>query len=65
LLEGFEGALVDSRDAAAIGAALSAALRAPASVERCRAQVSGLSWERSLAVLETCLERARAKKIPT
>ncbi len=63
LLEGFPGAIVDSRDSIAIAKALSAMLQSPPTPERCRAQVSELSWERSLASLEGCLERARAGKV--
>ncbi|MEO6711578.1 MAG: glycosyltransferase family 4 protein, partial [Planctomycetota bacterium] len=61
LLEGFEGALVSSRDQA-IARALSAMLANPPTPARCRAQVADLSWDNSLSVLEHCLERVRAGK---
>jgi len=62
LLEGFEGALVTSRDGEAIARALSAMLANPPAPARCRAQVAELSWDNSLSALERCLERVRAGK---
>jgi glycosyltransferase involved in cell wall biosynthesis len=62
LLEGLDGTLVDSRAVEALADALTAMLRSPHSAERCRAQVAGLSWEKSLSTLEALLERARAQK---
>jgi len=64
LLAGLEGALVHSREPPAIAAALARMLAAPHAPQRCRAQVSELSWERSLVKLEGCLEQAVAKQVP-
>ena len=61
LLEGFAGALVDSRDPELLARALSAMLAQAPTPQRCREQVQALSWEQSLAGLEACLDAARAQ----
>ncbi len=61
LLEGFTGALVDSREPELLARALSTMLTLAPTPERCREQVGALSWERSLTVLEACLNAARAQ----
>lgn len=58
LLSGLEGALVRSRSAEAIGAAIRGSLSNPPDSETCRAQVADLSWDASLDALEGCLNRA-------
>lgn len=58
LLGGLEGALVRSRSAEAIGAAMGATLSNPTDPATCRAQVADLSWDASLGALEDCLRRA-------
>lgn len=62
LLEGLDGALASTREAAELGALLRAQLAHPAPPERLRAQVTDLSWEASFTRLESCLAAAVAAR---
>jgi len=64
LLRGLDGALVRSRDAERVGAALAETLARPREPDRLRAIVEPLSWERSFRALEGCLERAVGSPSP-